>query len=229
MRAASGIRFAAVSRMSARHLCYLAYLLLAPACAVAASPDLGTESAGEGGAARAGGGALGGVGPGAGRAGSSSESAGNAGAFGAAAAGGSGAGSTSGAAGTGDAGAAQGGSAPGGQAGSASGGSAQGGAAAGSAGATSATCAPHVFTWADPQHALKSVAVTGSFNAWSTTGNALAYDASTQRWTLPLTMAAGTQQYKFIIDGSSAWKADPANPNTMADGFGGVNSVLDCL
>ena len=238
-RVGSGTRLAAVLRMNARLSCCIAWLSLVPACAAATSPDLGAENAeaGAGGVARAGSSALGGAFPSAGRAAGGAGSAGNSGVSGAAMTGGSGAGSASGAGGSsgsangGTAGTAQGGSPHAGQAGSSlggQGGSAQGGAAAGSAGATGASCAPHVFAWADAQHTLKTVAVTGSFNAWSTTGNALAYDAATHRWTLPLTMTAGMQQYKFIIDGSSEWKADPANSNTVADGFGGVNSVLDC-
>ncbi len=213
--------------MNTRMLCCIAWLSLASACAVATSPDMGAQDpdTGAGGAARGGTSAFGGAG----------RASGNT--AGAAAIGGAGAGNVSG---TGNAGAAQAGGAHGGQAGSASGGrgggaqggSAQGGSAqggsAGSAGATSPSCSPHVFAWADAQHTLKSVAVTGSFNAWSTTGSALTYDAAAHRWTLSLTVAAGMHQYKFILDGSSEWKADPASSNTVPDGFGGVNSVLDC-
>jgi hypothetical protein len=34
-----------------------------------------------------------------------------------------------------------------------------------------------------------------------------------------------TYYYKFVIDGY--WVADPDNPDTVSDGMGGVNSVLD--
>ena len=34
----------------------------------------------------------------------------------------------------------------------------------------------------------------------------------------------GSYQYKFIVDG--VWLEDPANPNTVDDGQGGMNSVL---
>ena len=137
---------------------------------------------------------------------------------------GSGSGASAGRAGGG--GTAQGGNAQGGQSGAAQAG--QTSATAGSAGAPSSTCAPHVFAYADQAHLLKSVAVTGSFDAWSTTGMPLSYDTSSKSWQLPMTLAAGRHQYKFIVNGSSAWQPDPANPKTMSDGFGGVNSLLDC-
>ena len=73
-----------------------------------------------------------------------------------------------------------------------------------------------------------SVAVTGSFDAWSPTGMPLSYDTGSKNWQLPLALPAGAHQYKFIVDGSSAWQRDPQNPLTMSDGFGGVNSLLNC-
>ena len=39
-----------------------------------------------------------------------------------------------------------------------------------------------------------------------------------------LKLPPGTYQYKFVVDGT--WVADPANPETVDDGYGGVNSVL---
>jgi hypothetical protein len=33
-------------------------------------------------------------------------------------------------------------------------------------------------------------------------------------------------QYKFFIN-NMTWMADPANPNTVPDGFGGVNSLIN--
>src|SRR5262249_48025087 len=35
-------------------------------------------------------------------------------------------------------------------------------------------------------------------------------------------------QYKFFVDGTT-WVVDPANPNTVSDGFGGMNSDLAAM
>ena len=45
-------------------------------------------------------------------------------------------------------------------------------------------------------------------------------------WTGSYAFPAGMHQYKYIVD--SAWIPDPTNPNTIDDGFGGTNSVIDC-
>lgn len=75
-----------------------------------------------------------------------------------------------------------------------------------------------------------SVWLTGDFVGWA--GNpgdgavalVLGLDGA---WTGGRTFDAGTYAYKFIVDGTS-WIADPANPETVDDGFGGVNSVYRC-
>ncbi len=75
-----------------------------------------------------------------------------------------------------------------------------------------------------------SVWLTGDFVGWA--GNpgdgavelALGGDGA---WTGGRTFAAGSYQYKFIVDGTT-WIADPANPDTIDAGFGGVNSVYVC-
>src|SRR5688572_27243281 len=75
-----------------------------------------------------------------------------------------------------------------------------------------------------------SVWLTGDFVGWAgSTGDgavalALGVDGA---WTGTRTFDEGTYQYKFIIDGTS-WIADPANPETIDDGFGGINSVYLC-
>jgi len=71
----------------------------------------------------------------------------------------------------------------------------------------------------------KSVALAGSFNGWSTSADPMAKNDKGQ-WTLVKTLPAGAHQYKFAVDGGTQWKADPTNPNTADDGFGGQNSVL---
>ncbi|TNF26961.1 MAG: hypothetical protein EP329_20230, partial [Deltaproteobacteria bacterium] len=47
-------------------------------------------------------------------------------------------------------------------------------------------------------------------------------------WTATVTFDFGQHViYKFVIDGGTVWAHDPANPNTVDDGNGGFNSVLD--
>lgn len=75
-----------------------------------------------------------------------------------------------------------------------------------------------------------TVWLTGDFVAWAGTPEAgavaltLGGDAA---WTGSRDFAAGSYLYKFIVDGSS-WIADPGNPNSVDDGFGGTNSVYAC-
>jgi Glycogen recognition site of AMP-activated protein kinase len=92
---------------------------------------------------------------------------------------------------------------------------------------SSESCAPRTFSYSDPSHVLASVGVSGSFNAWDKAGIPLTYDAASQTWQLAMMLAAGTYQYKFVVNGSD-WKADPDNSNSVGDGFGGVNSVVVC-
>ena len=48
---------------------------------------------------------------------------------------------------------------------------------------------------------------------------------STGTYSVTKTLAAGTYQYKFVVDG--AWKTDSANPNQVPDGYGGTNAVIE--
>jgi hypothetical protein len=85
-----------------------------------------------------------------------------------------------------------------------------------------------IFPAAAGQHG--SVVVAGSFNGWGATAAAggwpLAYEPSLEAWVAKHEVADGTHSYKFVVDGAT-WLADPQNPMTEPDGFGGVNSVLE--
>ena len=72
---------------------------------------------------------------------------------------------------------------------------------------------------------LRSVHVAGTFNGWSPTGWPLTLNAATRTWETDQTVATGSHQYKFVLDGSE-WVRDPANAMTAPDGFGGQNSLL---
>jgi len=60
----------------------------------------------------------------------------------------------------------------------------------------------------------EKVILTGNFNGWST--NELLMNRTNTGWELPYVLAAGTYEYKFIVDGK--WMADPANPVTTGSG-----------
>ncbi len=75
-----------------------------------------------------------------------------------------------------------------------------------------------------------TVWLTGDFVAWAGMPSAGAVELTLGgdgAWTGARTFDAGSYLYKFIVDGSS-WIADPGNPNSVDDGFGGQNSVYAC-
>ena len=82
----------------------------------------------------------------------------------------------------------------------------------------------------DGHQTSMSVWLTGDFVMWAGTlaGGAIAFaQGADGGWTVTHAFAAGTYQYKLIIDGTT-WIADPTNANTVDDGFGGKNSVFTC-
>jgi hypothetical protein len=118
-----------------------------------------------------------------------------------------------------------------GQAGNANGGMPDAGAASGgtsggaSAGSGAVGCAEQHFEYSSGGKTLQSVHLSGTFNAWSDPGTPLVRDLAGDAWKLSMQLAAGSYEYKFVLDGT-IWISDPANPNTQNDTFGGVNSVL---
>lgn len=68
----------------------------------------------------------------------------------------------------------------------------------------------------------KAVYVAGEFNKWNPTAKKMAYKAGI--YTATVKLAAGTYQYKFVIDGT--WCADPENVNAVANDQGTFNSVI---
>jgi AMP-activated protein kinase-like protein len=92
-----------------------------------------------------------------------------------------------------------------------------------------ATSCDHGFRL-DGHGSASSVWLTGTFTMWGgdPAHGAIALALGTDGgWTVTHTFDVGVHQYKFIVDGSS-WIPDPANPNTIDDGFGGKNSVYTC-
>jgi len=68
----------------------------------------------------------------------------------------------------------------------------------------------------------KAVYVAGEFNNWNPTAKKMSFKAGVYSATLKL--AAGTYQYKFVIDGT--WCADPENANAVPNDHGTFNSIL---
>ena len=83
----------------------------------------------------------------------------------------------------------------------------------------------HIFKY--PDNGESSVDVMGSFAAdgW-TAGAPMTSDGTHWSATVPVPWDTAVQ-YKFRVDGSDMWIVDPANPNSVDDGFGGKNSLLD--
>jgi hypothetical protein len=82
----------------------------------------------------------------------------------------------------------------------------------------------HLFTY--ESSAASSVEVRGDFapGAWD---DGVPMEQSGATWSVEIPLPWGEDvHYKFFVDGSQYF-TDPANPQTVDDGFGGLNSVLD--
>ena len=70
----------------------------------------------------------------------------------------------------------------------------------------------------------KDVYVAGEFNNWDPTAKKMAYKARKGIYEATLKLAAGTYQYKYVIDGT--WCADPENAEAVANDQGTFNSIV---
>ena len=70
-----------------------------------------------------------------------------------------------------------------------------------------------------------AVYVAGEFNGWDPTAKKMAYKAKAGLYEATVKLAAGTYQYKFVVDGT--WCADPENANAVANDQGTFNSVIE--
>ena len=68
-----------------------------------------------------------------------------------------------------------------------------------------------------------SVSLAGTFNDWDPNVLKLV-KGDDGLWRATVRLEPGTYLYKFVVDGT--WTEDPGNPETVDDGYGGVNSVL---
>lgn len=78
-----------------------------------------------------------------------------------------------------------------------------------------------LFTYRDP--GAGGVFLAGTFNGWSATDTPLQNDGK-GNWFVTRKLDAGSYEYKFVVDGN--WVADPENPDTASDPYGGQNSVV---
>ncbi len=69
----------------------------------------------------------------------------------------------------------------------------------------------------------KSVCVAGSFNQWTPETTPLVPKGN-DRWVGDLTVKPGRHEYLFVVDGQ--WVPDPNAKESVANPFGGMNSVL---
>ncbi len=84
---------------------------------------------------------------------------------------------------------------------------------------------PHRFTYIPPAGSVvKSVAIAGDFDGWSTTADRL-HKQSNGHYSIALRLPRGIHHYKFVIN-ENKWTPDPrANPKyNQPDNFGGHNS-----
>ncbi len=78
------------------------------------------------------------------------------------------------------------------------------------------------FTFEDG--GAKRVTLAGTFNGWNADDTPLTSDGKGM-WMVVKQMDAGQYEYKFVVDGN--WLADPLNPDTISDPYGGVNSAVN--
>lgn len=72
----------------------------------------------------------------------------------------------------------------------------------------------------------EKIAISGSFNNWSKSVDFLKRGNEKGLWEIILPLSPGRYEYKFVIDGKE-WIPDPGNLNTVDDGFGELNSVVE--
>jgi 1,4-alpha-glucan branching enzyme len=70
----------------------------------------------------------------------------------------------------------------------------------------------------------EQVFLCGAFNGWVPNATPLTRKPN-RDWKTTLALAPGRYEYKFVVDG--AWKPDPRASETVSNGFGTLNSVVE--
>jgi 1,4-alpha-glucan branching enzyme len=68
-----------------------------------------------------------------------------------------------------------------------------------------------------------TVCVAGTFNHWQPAAKSM-HSTGSGHWLKETELAPGTYEYCFVVDGQ--WMADPLAGETVANPYGGRNSVL---
>ncbi len=69
----------------------------------------------------------------------------------------------------------------------------------------------------------KAIFLAGTFNDWSVEKHPMK-KSHEQRWEKTLTLAPGSYEYKFFVDGR--WTEDPQNERRCTNIFGTLNSIV---
>lgn len=80
-----------------------------------------------------------------------------------------------------------------------------------------------LFEYFDPS--AQVVAVVGDFNQWKPEGKPMKRDTG-GLWTLKVSLAPGTYQYKFLVNGER-WEEDPLNLQRVMNEHGTFNSICN--
>jgi chromosome partitioning protein len=67
-----------------------------------------------------------------------------------------------------------------------------------------------------------SVAIAADFNGWSAAAHPMRYNEALGVHEASVPLPPGTYEYRLVVDG--AWIADPFNPDTRSNPYGGTNS-----
>jgi 1,4-alpha-glucan branching enzyme len=69
----------------------------------------------------------------------------------------------------------------------------------------------------------RNVCIAGTFNDWHAEAKPM-HPLGDGRWVKETALPAGTYEYRLVVDGR--WIADPLAKETVANPFGGTNSLL---
>jgi len=83
-----------------------------------------------------------------------------------------------------------------------------------------------VFKYEPQVEEVSSVYLAGSFNNWATKDFEMKDQDNDGVYEITIPLKPGTYQYKFVINGTT-WRKDPHSEDYTADGFGGLNSVIN--
>ena len=72
----------------------------------------------------------------------------------------------------------------------------------------------------------RTVFIAGTFNDWNEEAEPL-HALGNGRWWKEFTLVPGTYEYRYVVDGE--WQADPSAHASVANPYGGVNSLLQVI